>query len=39
MFLLTKKGDKMLYPYAEFLGRLTVTHTQPLKEKGLKFYH
>ena len=33
MFLLTKKGDKMLYPYAEFPGRLIVTHTQPLKEK------
>lgn len=33
MILLTKKGDKMLYPYAEFPGRLIVTHTQPLKEK------
>lgn len=33
MFLLMKQGEKMLYPYAEFPGRLIVTHTQPLKER------
>lgn len=27
MILLMRKGERMLYPYAEFPGRLIVTHT------------
>ena len=34
MILLMRKGERMLYPYAEFPGRLIVTYTQPLKDKN-----